>query len=280
MRYRLAGAYDSNVALLLATGDDRARELASDWSRSSAAPRSAASTSRPTSSSTTASSRWFLARDPWAKPTTKFVVPYLTLVGELAQEAQAIDLDYAFQQIARARDAAAPRPRPLEATRQRDRAEGDAARAAHRACCSRSRTSSRRGSAQHRRDFASSDERVVWQRNPVRGARRDLSPPPPRRSPSARGGAPHLGARPRAARDARSASTTKLAARVPARIAVARARRDAARRRARASASTPRTWARVRAAHAGHQLGLDILALLPLIARARSASTISSSRTI
>jgi len=44
---------------------------------------------------------WFLARDPWAKPTTKFVVPYLTLVGQLAQEAQSIDLDHAFRQIAR-----------------------------------------------------------------------------------------------------------------------------------------------------------------------------------
>ena len=55
MRYRLAGAYDSNVALLLATGERPRRELASSWSRSSAAPTCAAWTSRPTSSSTTAS---------------------------------------------------------------------------------------------------------------------------------------------------------------------------------------------------------------------------------
>ena len=64
MRYRLAGAYDSNVALLLA---DRRRPRAragSGSSRSSAAPRSAASTSRPTSSSTTASCTWFLAPRP------------------------------------------------------------------------------------------------------------------------------------------------------------------------------------------------------------------------
>ena len=74
MRYRLAGAYDSNVALLLATGSDRAESWERS-SRSSAAPRSAASTSRPTSSSTTGILTWFLARDPWAKPTTKFVVP-------------------------------------------------------------------------------------------------------------------------------------------------------------------------------------------------------------
>src|SRR5262249_17629381 len=60
---------------------------------------------------------WFLARDPWAKPTTKFVVPYLTLVGELAQEARAIDLDYAFQRIAR-RATAVAAPDALEATRQ------------------------------------------------------------------------------------------------------------------------------------------------------------------
>src|SRR4030095_4148523 len=59
----------------------------------------------------------FLARAPWAKPTTKFVVPYLTLVGELAQEAQAIDLEYAFHQIER-RAITAAAPEALQATRQ------------------------------------------------------------------------------------------------------------------------------------------------------------------
>src|SRR5262249_60395795 len=65
---------------------------------------------------------WFLSRDPWAKPTTRFVVPYLTLLGELAQEAQGIDLDYAFQQIARRATAAAAGvgspPEALEAARR------------------------------------------------------------------------------------------------------------------------------------------------------------------
>src|SRR5204862_2931454 len=50
---------------------------------------------------------WFVSRDVWAKPTTRFVVPYLTLVGELAREAQSIDFDHAFQQIAKRSTAAA-----------------------------------------------------------------------------------------------------------------------------------------------------------------------------
>ena len=80
MRYRLAGAYDSNVALLLATGADRVEswsELVEIFRRT---------TLRGMDLATNLEFHygilmWFLARDPWAKPTTKFVVPYLTLVG-------------------------------------------------------------------------------------------------------------------------------------------------------------------------------------------------------
>ena len=86
------------------------------------------------------------AATSWAKPTTKFVVPYLTLVGELAQEAHAhrprlrLPADRAARATRGGRAA-----RPLERHAPGARAQGDAARAAASRCCSRSRTSSRPG---------------------------------------------------------------------------------------------------------------------------------------
>jgi biotin carboxyl carrier protein len=44
---------------------------------------------------------WFLANGVDAKPTTRFVVPYLTLVGELLKEASEIDVDYAYDRLCR-----------------------------------------------------------------------------------------------------------------------------------------------------------------------------------
>ncbi len=42
---------------------------------------------------------WFLGRNVMAKPTTRFVVPYLTLVGTLKEEANRLDPVYAFLQM-------------------------------------------------------------------------------------------------------------------------------------------------------------------------------------
>ncbi len=164
MRYRLAGAYDSNIALLLATGASR-RE---SWERLVEIFRR--STLRGIDLATNLEFHygiltWFLARDPWAKPTTKFVVPYLTLVGQLAQEAQSIDLDYAFQRIARAASADAS-AEAVEATRRvLERKETLLERPMmilfeepHYLSAWLSR---------HRLDFTIEDDRVVWQRNPV-----------------------------------------------------------------------------------------------------------------
>src|SRR4029078_2021262 len=95
MRYRLAGAYDSNVALLLSTGKDRNESwarLVEIFRRSTIRGRDLATNLEFHYGILT----WFLARDPWAKPTTKFVVPYLTLVDELAQEARAVDIEHAL----------------------------------------------------------------------------------------------------------------------------------------------------------------------------------------
>jgi len=95
MRYTLAGAYDSNIALLLTKGEDRLdsyNHLAKVLSKT---------VLRGTNLATNLEFHyglvnWFLGQNVMAKPTTRFVVPYLTLVGKLKEEAQKLDVVYAF----------------------------------------------------------------------------------------------------------------------------------------------------------------------------------------
>ena len=42
---------------------------------------------------------WFIGQNINARPTTRFIVPYLTAVGELKQRANNLDLAYAWQQL-------------------------------------------------------------------------------------------------------------------------------------------------------------------------------------
>jgi acetyl/propionyl-CoA carboxylase alpha subunit len=98
MRYHLAGAYDSNIALLLTKGGDRLdsyEQLSKVLSRT---------TLRGSNLATNLEFHyglvnWFLGQNVMAKPTTRFVVPYLTLVGRLKEEANKIDYIYAFLQV-------------------------------------------------------------------------------------------------------------------------------------------------------------------------------------
>ncbi len=95
MRYTVAGAYDSNIALLLTKGEDRLdsyRHLAKVLR---------STTLRGTDLATNLEFHyglvnWFIGNNVMAKPTTRFVVPYLTLVGKLKEEASKIDVVYAF----------------------------------------------------------------------------------------------------------------------------------------------------------------------------------------
>jgi biotin carboxyl carrier protein len=45
---------------------------------------------------------WFIGQNVMAKPTTRFVVPYLTLVGQLKEEADKLDTVYAFLEVKKA----------------------------------------------------------------------------------------------------------------------------------------------------------------------------------
>ena len=91
MHYRLAGAYDSNVALLVTAGGARAESYARlcEILRRTRLRGYDLQTNREFHYGLV---HWFLARDVYARPTTRFVVPYLTLVGALSEEAQRVDL--------------------------------------------------------------------------------------------------------------------------------------------------------------------------------------------
>ena len=95
MRYHLAGAYDSNIALLLTKGENRrdSYEHLAKVLRSTVL--------RGTNLATNLEFHyglvnWFLGSNVMAKPTTRFVVPYLTLVGQLKEEAAKLDIVFAF----------------------------------------------------------------------------------------------------------------------------------------------------------------------------------------
>lgn len=101
MRYKVAGAYDSNIALLLTKGEDR---LASYQHLARVLGKT---TLRGSDLATNLEFHyglvnWFLGQNVMAKPTTRFVVPYLTLIGQLKDEASKIDTVYAFIQMKKA----------------------------------------------------------------------------------------------------------------------------------------------------------------------------------
>jgi biotin carboxyl carrier protein len=98
MRYRVAGAYDSNIALLLTIGEDRLDSYVH-------LSRVLAKTSlRGVQLATNLQFHyglvnWFIGQNVMAKPTTRFVVPYLTMVGLLKEEANKLDLTHAFVEM-------------------------------------------------------------------------------------------------------------------------------------------------------------------------------------
>ncbi|MDD2309197.1 MAG: biotin carboxylase N-terminal domain-containing protein, partial [Desulfuromonadaceae bacterium] len=98
MKYKVAGAYDSNIALLLTKGEDRlaSYERLSEVLCSTTLRGSALATNLEFHYGLVS---WFLGRNVMAKPTTRFVLPYLALVGTLKEEANKLDEVYAFFQM-------------------------------------------------------------------------------------------------------------------------------------------------------------------------------------
>ena len=98
MKYHLAGAYDSNIALLLTTGQNRLdsyTKLAEILRRTELRGKDLATNLQFHYGLV----YWFLGNGINARPSTRFIVPYLTAVGELREAASQIDLDFAYGQI-------------------------------------------------------------------------------------------------------------------------------------------------------------------------------------
>lgn len=95
MRYHLAGAYDSNIALLLTKGENRLdsyHQLSDVLCKTVLRGRNLATNLKFHYGLV----NWFIGNNVMAKPTTRFVVPYLTLVGKLKEEAGKLDIVHAF----------------------------------------------------------------------------------------------------------------------------------------------------------------------------------------
>ena len=102
MNYTLAGAYDSNIALLLTVGDSRE----ASYEHMAEVLRATSLRGRDLHTNLQfhyGLVHWFLGRNVNARPTTRFIVPYLTAVGELASEAAQVDLDTAWTLLCEAR---------------------------------------------------------------------------------------------------------------------------------------------------------------------------------
>ncbi len=98
MKYTLAGAYDSNIALLLTVGDGRLQT----YERMAETIRRTRMRGKDLATNLEfhyGLVNWFIGQNINARPTTRFIVPYLTAVGELKEQANAMDLDYAWSQV-------------------------------------------------------------------------------------------------------------------------------------------------------------------------------------
>jgi acetyl/propionyl-CoA carboxylase alpha subunit len=99
IKYTLAGAYDSNIALLLTVGDTRLdtyQRMAETLRRTTIRGKDLATNL----SFHNGLVNWFIGNNINARPTTRFIVPYLTLVGEVKSLADNVDLDAAWGTLA------------------------------------------------------------------------------------------------------------------------------------------------------------------------------------
>ena len=119
--YSLAGAYDSNIALLLTDGDNRRHnyERMAEVLRCMELRGDDLQTNTPVHYGLI---NWFLGKGPMAEPDTRFMASYLAAVGALAQLARDVDLELAANELV-ARNARRRGARGV-------RGEADAARAA------------------------------------------------------------------------------------------------------------------------------------------------------
>ena len=98
MKYHLAGAYDSNIALLLTVGQTRLdsyRKLSETIRQTNLRGKDLATNLEFHYGLV----NWFIGQNINARPTTRFIVPYLTAAGQLKAMANQIDLTFSYNKI-------------------------------------------------------------------------------------------------------------------------------------------------------------------------------------
>jgi acetyl/propionyl-CoA carboxylase alpha subunit len=167
MKYRLAGAYDSNIALLLTVGGDRL----DTYQRMAEVLRH--TVLRGVDLQTNLDFHyglvnWFIGNGIQARPTTRFVVPYITAVGLLKEQASQVDIEYAFNKIRVARVSAAGDDKPLAkaVADALDRKRSLLTRPVERLF--RQPHVMAGWLSIHRKDFAIKSGKVTWLENPIK----------------------------------------------------------------------------------------------------------------
>jgi len=98
MRYYLAGAYDSNIALELTTGVDREEALVRA-ARLLGAMKISGENLSTNLNFHYGLVNWLLGQNAQARPSTNFSMAYLTMVGQIAKHASDVDLNYAWSAL-------------------------------------------------------------------------------------------------------------------------------------------------------------------------------------
>lgn len=162
IQYHLAGAYDSNIALVVSYGKSRRQNLdrLADILRRMEIRGPEVNTNRDFHYGIL---NFCLGLHPMLKPDTKFVVPYLAAVGSLAHEMESFDLESAWREISK-QVAAEHGPAGSEALRIKQTLMARPLELLlgnpHMLAGWLTRN--------HRRAFAIENGKVAWKRNPLR----------------------------------------------------------------------------------------------------------------
>lgn len=98
MKYHLAGAYDSNIALLLSTGGGRV-ESYGNMAEILRRTRLSGENLSTNIEFLYGLVNWLIGNNAEARPATNFVLPYLTAVGKLKALSNNVDIVYAYGEI-------------------------------------------------------------------------------------------------------------------------------------------------------------------------------------
>ncbi|MEM8593942.1 MAG: biotin carboxylase N-terminal domain-containing protein, partial [Pseudomonadota bacterium] len=165
MKYRLAGAYDSNVALILNVGSKRLEtyQRLSNIIRSTVLQGTDLQTNLQFHYGLV---NWFIGNNINARPTTRFIVPYLTLVGRLKQQVGQLHWDYLFERVSSDLTDGIKDADVLAATKDALQSKRSLLLRPLKALCEEPHVLSGWLSV-HKKDFDIKSGKVIWHRNPL-----------------------------------------------------------------------------------------------------------------